>query len=114
MNSIKAKKSFKKAWKIFGNVKHSSYLYYINKKKDMIALSVQDAADGKGKVAELRSAIGQSFGFYKSSTGRSKLISVSEDGNTCVVQDTESDYRKPSAIMIRTAPSWLIWNAIFY
>ena len=56
MNSIKAKKSFKKAWKRFGNVKHSSYLYYINKKKDMIALSVQDAADGKGKVGELRSA----------------------------------------------------------
>ena len=80
----------------------------------MIALSVQDAGDGKGKVAELRSAIGQSFGFYKSSTGRAKLISVAEDGNTCIVEDTESDYRKPSRTMIRTAPSWLIWNAIFY
>lgn len=80
----------------------------------MIALSVQDAADGKGKVAELRSAIGTKFGFYKSSTGRSKLISVSEDGNTCIVQDTESDYRKPSRVMLRTAPSWLIWNALFY
>lgn len=83
----------------------------------MIGLSVQDAADGKGKVAELRSAIGRKFGYYKSSTGRSKLISVSADGNTCVVQDTESEYgtgRKPSRVMLRTAPSWLIWNAIFY
>jgi hypothetical protein len=80
----------------------------------MIALSVQDAADGKGKVAELRSAIGTKFGFYKSSTGIAKLISVSEDGNTCVVQDIESAYRKPKRVMLRTAPSWLIWNALFY
>ena len=80
----------------------------------MIALSIQDAADGKGKAAELRSAIGTKFGFYKSGTGQSKLISVSEDGNTCVVQDVESAYRKPKRVTLRTAPSWLIWNAIFY
>lgn len=80
----------------------------------MIGLSVQDAADGKGKVAELRSAIGTKFGFYKSSTGHSKLISVSADGNSCVVQDVASAYRKPKRVMLRTVPSWLIWNAIFY
>ena len=33
MNSIKGKKSLQKALKRFGNVKHSSYLYYINKKR---------------------------------------------------------------------------------
>lgn len=80
----------------------------------MIALSVQDAADGKGKVAELRSAIGTRFGFYKSSTGYAKLISVSADGNSCVVQDVASAYRKPKRVMLRTVPSWLIWNALFY
>lgn len=80
----------------------------------MIGLSVQDAADGKGKVAELRSAIGTKFGFYKSSTGHSKLISVSADGNSCVVQDVASAYRKPKRVMLRTVPSWLIWNALFY
>lgn len=80
----------------------------------MIGLSVQDAADGKGKVAELRSAIGTKFGFYKSSTGHAKLISVSADGNSCVVQDVASAYRKPKRVMLRTVPSWLIWNAIFY
>lgn len=77
----------------------------------MIALSVQDAADGKGKVAELRSAIGRKFGYYKSATGQAKLISVSADGNTCVVQDTGSGKHH---MLRRTAPSWLIWNALFY
>ena len=80
----------------------------------MIGLSVQDAADGKGKVAELRSAIGRKFGYYKSATGQAKLISVSADGNSCVVQDVASAYRKPKRVMLRTVPSWLIWNALFY
>lgn len=80
----------------------------------MIALSVQDAMDGKGKVAELRTAIGESFAFGKSSTGRGKLIHVSDDGNTCIVQDVESSYCKPSRIKLRTVPSWLIWNKLFF
>lgn len=80
----------------------------------MINLSVQDRIDGKGKVAELRSAVGSAFGYRKSSTGRAMLISVSADGDSCVVQDTASDHRKPSRVVRRTAPSWLIWNALFY
>ena len=79
----------------------------------MIALSVQDAADGKGKVAELRSAIGQSFGYNKSTTSRAKLLAVSADGNICTIKEVEAYNRKPKRAKY-TAPSWLIWNAIFY
>ena len=49
----------------------------------MINLSIQDQFDGTGKIAELRSAVGQEFSDNRSSTGRSRLIAVSVDGNTC-------------------------------
>lgn len=79
----------------------------------MINLSVQDSIDGKGKVTELRAAIGQEFSYYKSGTGRAKLMAVHEDGNQCTVQEVKAHGREPK-IMKVTAPSWLIWNCMFF
>ena len=79
----------------------------------MINLSVQDSIDGKGKVTELRAAIGQEFSYYKSSTGRAKLTAVHEDGNQCTVQEVKAHGREPKCTKL-TAPSWLIWNCMFF
>ena len=45
----------------------------------MLDLSVQDYYDGKGKIDELRSAIGENY------LGNNTLLDVSEDGNRCIV-----------------------------
>ena len=81
----------------------------------MISLSVQDRFDGSSKVIDLKGAIGKDFSDNYSSTGRSKLISVSEDGNQCVVEEVHSQYndRQPKKGS-KTQPSWLTWNAMFF
>jgi hypothetical protein len=79
----------------------------------MINLSVQDRVDGKGKVAELVAAIGQSFYDNHSSTGRSVLVGVSADGNVCDVKEVANRDRKPK-VGVKKSPSWLIWNSMFY
>ena len=81
----------------------------------MINLSVQDKFDGLNKVADLKGAIGKNFSDNYSSTGRSILVSVSADGNTCTVKECRSEYndRKPKAGK-KTQPSWLTWNAMFF
>lgn len=68
----------------------------------MINLSIQDKLDGKSKINDLRGAVGTVYGEGKWAT---KLISVSADGNTCVVE--EQGKRK-------TQPSWLTWNRFFF
>ena len=81
----------------------------------MIALSIVDGFEGSNKIAELRSAIGKTFSDNRSSTCRSKLIAVSEDGNTCTVEECRSEYnnRQPKKGR-KTQPSWLTWNAMFF
>jgi hypothetical protein len=83
--------------------------------KVMINLSVQDQVDGKGKIAELRGAIGQEFSDNRSSTSRSRLVAVSVDGNTCTVEEVRSEYNKREPKFgHKTQPSWLTWNSMFY
>lgn len=81
----------------------------------MIPLSIQDKFDKLDRVQELRTAIGQSFSDNHSSTGRSILLSVSDDGDSCCTQETVSEYinREPQP-GIKVSPSWLIWNSIFF
>ena len=81
----------------------------------MLNLSVQDKFDGLNKVNDLRDAIGKDFSDNYSGTGRSILISVSDDGNTCVVKECRSQYndRQPKSGK-NTQPSWLTWNAMFF
>ena len=64
----------------------------------MLDLSVHDYYDGKGKIDELRSAIGENY------LGNNTLLDVSEDGNRCIVI---RDDKKVSE------PSWLTWNRMF-
>ena len=66
----------------------------------MINLSISDPIDGFDKIGELRSSIGLDY------CGDNKLISVSSDGNTCVVE------RKNVGLV--KEPSWLTWNRMFY
>jgi hypothetical protein len=64
----------------------------------MINLSIQDKFDGLGKIDELRSAIGQDY------CGNDKLLSVSKNGNRCIV------LRGVNKV---SEPSWLTWNRMF-
>jgi hypothetical protein len=66
--------------------------------KVMLNLSIQDQFDGLGKVEQLRSVVG----LYYLST---KLISVSDDGNECVIEEHGKTKRQPSAIT---------WNRFFF
>ena len=83
----------------------------------MINLSVQDKFDGLNKIGDLRGAIGQEFSDNYSSTCCSVLVSVSADGNTCTIKEVPSPYKsgnqkpKPG---LKTQPSWLTWNAMFF
>ena len=79
----------------------------------MIQLSIQDQFDGSTKVQDLREAIGQEFSDNYSSTLRSKLISVSADGNHCIVDEVTAYGKKPKEFGKRR-PSWLIWNSMFF
>jgi len=65
----------------------------------MINLSITDPIDGNNKIGELRSSIGNDY------CGNNKLLSVSKDGNRCIVL---RDGVKISE------PSWLTWNRMFF
>ena len=65
----------------------------------MINLSISDPIDGKDKIGELRGSIGNDY------CGNNKLLSVSKDGNRCIVL---RDGVKISE------PSWLTWNRMFF
>ena len=81
----------------------------------MVDLSVQDEFDGKGKVDELRSAIGKSFSDNRSSTFNSRLVEVSECGDRAYTEEVKGEYsnRVPKS-GIKSQPSWLVWNGMFY
>tara|TARA_B110000259_G_C13911859_1_gene361208 strand:- start:639 stop:833 length:195 start_codon:yes stop_codon:yes gene_type:complete len=64
----------------------------------MLNLSIQDQFDGSKKVEELRSMIGKSY-------LSTKLISVSDDGNECVIEEHGKTKRQPSTIT---------WNRFFF
>jgi hypothetical protein len=65
----------------------------------MINLSITDPIDGMDKIGELRSSIGNDY------CGNNKLLSVSKNGNRCIVL---RDGVKVSE------PSWLTWNRMFF
>lgn len=65
----------------------------------MINLSVSDQYDGLGKIDELRSAVGTDY------CGDNQLVSVSKDGNRCIV------LRGTQKV---SEPSWLTWNRMFF
>lgn len=64
----------------------------------MINLSISDPIDGLGKIDELRNGIGTDY------LGDNELLSVSKNGNRCIVL---RDGKKVSE------PSWLTWNRMF-
>ena len=64
----------------------------------MINLSVSDQYDGLGKIDELRNAIGTDY------CGDNQLVSVSKNGNRCIV------LRGTQKV---SEPSWLTWNRMF-
>ena len=65
----------------------------------MINLSITDPIDGMDKIGELRSSIGNDY------CGNNKLLSVSKNGNRCIVL---RDGVKVSE------PSWLTWNRMSF
>jgi len=65
----------------------------------MLNLSIQDSFDGTDKIGDLRRAIGTTY------CDVTKLISVSKDGNTCVIEEQGKRKRQPS---------WLTWNRFFF
>ena len=72
----------------------------------MINLSVSDQYDGLGKIDELRSAVGTDY------CGDNQLVSVSKDGNRCIVLKRDVTNRcEPYKV---SEPSWLTWNRMFY
>ena len=83
--------------------------------KVMLKLSISDKFDGSNKIGELRDAIGNVFSDNFSTTLNSRLVSVSEDGNSCITEEAPSEYNniKPKA-GTKSTPSWLTWNAMFY
>ena len=65
----------------------------------MLNLSIQDQFDGTDKIGQLRAAIGKSY------CDITKLISVSKNGNVCVVEESGKRFKQAS---------WLTWNRFFY
>jgi hypothetical protein len=80
-----------------------------------IQLATQDMFDNTDKVGELRSAIGKEFSDNHSSTLRSVLVSVSDDGNRVTTREVPNQYGKAITPKPGTQeqPSWLVWNAMF-
>ena len=62
-------------------------------------LSVQDDFDGTDKIGDLRRAVGTTY------CDVTKLISVSKNGNVCVVEEGGQRKRQPS---------WYTWNRFFF
>ena len=81
----------------------------------MVKLSIQDEFDGSSRVSELRSAIGNTFNDNQSRTGNSKLLEVSDSGNTAYTVEVIGTYSKvePNQV-IKKQPSWLVYNGIFH
>ena len=81
----------------------------------MVKLSIQDKIDGSSKVEKLRSAIGNTFNDNYSSTGNSKLLELSDSGNTAYTVEVIGTYSKfePNQV-IKKQPSWLVYNGIFH
>ena len=81
----------------------------------MVKLSIQDEFDGSSKVSELRSFIGNTFNDNYSSTGNSKLLELSDSGNTAYTVEVIGTYSKvePNQV-IKKQPSWLVYNGIFH
>ena len=74
----------------------------------MINLSVSDKYDGLGKIDELRSVVGK----FQQDGDIVKVISVSKDGNRCIVLKRDSTNRcEPYKV---SEPSWLTWNRLFF
>jgi hypothetical protein len=74
----------------------------------MINLSVCDKIDGLGKIDELRSVVGK----YHQDGDIVELISVSEDGDRCIV--LKRDYTNRCEPYKVSEPSWLTWNRMFF
>jgi len=66
----------------------------------MLNLSVSDKYDGSSKVSELRAEIGNDH------HGDCLLMSVSKDGNRCIVLRTVIGGHAKKV----NEPSWLTWN----
>ena len=74
----------------------------------MINLSVSDKYDGLGKIDELRSVVGK----FQQDGDIVKVLSVSEEGDRCIVLKRDSTNRcEPYKV---SEPSWLTWNRLFY
>ena len=74
----------------------------------MINLSVSDKYDGLGKIDELRSVVGKS----QQDGDIVKVLSVSEEGDRCIVLKRDSTNRcEPYKV---SEPSWLTWNRLFF
>ena len=65
----------------------------------MINLSISDPIDGMDKIGELRGSIGNDY------CGNNQLLSVSKDGNRCIVLR--------DGVRV-SEPSWLTWNRMFF
>ena len=74
----------------------------------MINLSVSDQIDGFDKIGELRSVVGK----YHQDGDIVELISVSEDGDRCIV--LKRDYTNRCEPYKVSEPSWLTWNRMFF
>ncbi len=82
----------------------------------MINLKDQDAIDGKGKMAQLEAVIGKTYSDNFSSTGRSRLMFIQDNG-TCGVMEVASEYKSGNHNPkkgIQARADWLVWNGFFY
>ena len=70
---------------------------------------------GKAEVDELKRAIGDVFSDKASSTYRSKLVGISDDGLVAYTEEVMSEYSNQTPVRGRhEQPSWLAWNGMFY
>ena len=74
----------------------------------MINLSVSDSIDGLGKIDELRNVVGK----FHMDGDIVKVLSVSEDGDRCIV--LKRDYTNRCEPYKVSEPSWLTWNRLFF
>tara|TARA_B110000902_G_scaffold128513_1_gene149788 strand:+ start:94 stop:330 length:237 start_codon:yes stop_codon:yes gene_type:complete len=70
---------------------------------------------GKAEVDELKRAIGDVFSDNASSTYRSKLVGISDDGLIAYTEEVKSEHSSKKPVGGRhEQPSWLAWNGMFY
>jgi|TARA_R110000851_G_scaffold26437_4_gene74993 hypothetical protein len=83
---------------------------------NMIRLKDQDQFNGSNKVAELEAVIGETYSDNFSSTGRSRLMFIQDNG-TCGVEEVASEYKSNTKIPkkgIQARPDNIVWNGFFY